>query len=391
MTPTDIHDSEHATAKPTDEDFAEQANAVFLRIQQSFRRLIAAVPVPVNRAVHFQRFLEIDAPLAWRVFKAATTDDPLEVADYILTPGKVQKLITTAEEKGLPGPLIAAVGEAMEAYEVFLGEQEVNRETLRAMVASLRSENAFQIDEKCRRGAFQHNALIWGQKCDLQLGSCILQTGEHPDFWACAAISGCVGMQDIRPGRPHDFKIEAKFDDPESAKTAFANTKLLSEFCSPNLDVRVEHEGGCLWTDVRPPGVGRDAAIDYFQAVVTDTEVRKQEVNVRVWRPTAMLHMDLFVPAAGRSGACRTRVFGHPVDGFRADKKRSVDILPMAATANHLGTMVDPPPAAGVPRYAEMVRTLLDHRGWYGTKFDVYRCCIPYPVMHSLVHLEVAR
>jgi hypothetical protein len=42
-----------------------------------------------------------------------------------------------------------------------------------------------------------------------------------------------------------------------------------------------------------------------------------------------------------------------------------------------------------VPRYTEMLRSLLAELGWANTQYDVYRVRVQFPVMQTLVCLAV--
>jgi hypothetical protein len=63
--------------------------------------------------------------------------------------------------------------------------------------------------------------------------------------------------------------------------------------------------------------------------------------------------------------------------------------LPIKETPQYLGTDLAALNTPALPRYAEMMEQLIGHMGWRGTEFDIYRCVVRYPILHTLVHLSI--
>jgi hypothetical protein len=61
----------------------------------------------------------------------------------------------------------------------------------------------------------------------------------------------------------------------------------------------------------------------------------------------------------------------------------------MSETAVHLGTDLGALEVPEIPRYPEVVRHMLGEMGWSNTAFDIFRICVPYPTMHTWVHMRV--
>ena len=100
--------------------------------------------------------------------------------------------------------------------------------------------------------------------------------------------------------------------------------------------------------------------------------------------------VQVLVPAGwAEPGSVRATVYGrmqHPEDVFEA---RSEDLLPQRVAATYLGASETPPTILDVPDHTEAIRHILTERGWFGTRFDVFRCSVQYPVLHTMIRLSV--
>jgi hypothetical protein len=63
--------------------------------------------------------------------------------------------------------------------------------------------------------------------------------------------------------------------------------------------------------------------------------------------------------------------------------------LPFEGQAEYLGTRLEALYTRAIPRYADIVAEQFRSLGWADTTFDLYRCTVPYPALHSAIHLSV--
>lgn len=63
---------------------------------------------------------------------------------------------------------------------------------------------------------------------------------------------------------------------------------------------------------------------------------------------------------------------------------------PLDGEVCYLGQHHAPPPLEGSPRHHEAVGAFLleKSRGWSHQLFDIYRCTVAYPILHSMVVLR---
>src|SRR5690349_21978367 len=63
----------------------------------SLSRLLDHLPAPVERAAELERALQIDSPLAWRVFRIARAVDPAEAVEHLPTVNQLRRAVGQAE------------------------------------------------------------------------------------------------------------------------------------------------------------------------------------------------------------------------------------------------------------------------------------------------------
>jgi len=56
---------------------------------------------------------------------------------------------------------------------------------------------------------------------------------------------------------------------------------------------------------------------------------------------------------------------------------------------DYLGAHENVPPAPGQAGHAGAVRHAIEVSGWSGTRFDVYRCRVDYPVLFTMFSARV--
>jgi len=380
------------------EGFEGHAARVLGELRGALAEIVEAVPERVRRAVELQRALGVDAPLAWRVFKVATSEDPMAASGYVPTRGQLLTLLEAAERGGVPDGVVERARRAVEGFEALCREHAGDRAMLDAMLASLRPGAESGIDERTRRTAFQQNARIWGVQAHTAVRAFILYPGRDGSVMGTAAVAGLVGLHAVRPEAPLVVHAVSRFEGGEGMRALPSEDRsgLLLEFSSPGLEYVTEPgDDRTLVTRVCAPGIGRRAAVTTFS--LTTSEVPTERLN-RVTlghgtsTPVEACHLELLAPA-GLTDArtARVAVYGRRTRVERAIELRSEDILPVRGEVTALGTMTAVPPLAGVPRWPEVVRHVLERVGAWGTRFDVYRCRVTYPVLHALVCMQVDR
>jgi hypothetical protein len=374
--------------------FEAHAEAVLSELRHAFAALVSAAGTPVRRAVDLQRALDVDAPLAWRVYRVATSADPLLAAPLIPRLSPLRQLLEAAERRGLPASIIARTDAAIAAYIRLLETHAGDREALDTMIAGLRPEEAEQIDAKTRRSAFKLNARIWGMQAATTASLFVLHPTDDPATLGIAVVSGYMSLHAVRPDVPLIARISARLDIDGEGRQIVRPENQLEEFCTPGIEYRhATDDDGKVSTRIYAAGIGRQSAINTFALSRGTAPLRDADdinVNEIVGTPSEMAHLELLAPAGLTDPkTARMTVYGRRSGIEKVHERRPIDRMPLREPVVHHGVLTDVAPETDIPRWPELVRRTLEVIGVYGTQFDVYRCRVPYPVLHTLISLEV--
>jgi hypothetical protein len=106
--------------------------------------------------------------------------------------------------------------------------------------------------------------------------------------------------------------------------------------------------------------------------------------------PTESIVVEMLIPSGWTDpGTARVAVYARRDLPEHVYELRPADLLPQRETFDYLGATHRPPAVEGAPRHAEAVRHVLAGLGWDRTLFDVYRCRVRYPVLHSMLFYGV--
>jgi hypothetical protein len=231
-----------------------------------------------------------------------------------------------------------------------------------------------------------------------------MHAGGEPTAVDACALGGFVRVHALRKNVPMRLMVRTTaFDTTESSRLAGRSyltpgeMHILQEFSTqplPAIDV-FRDSSGMLESSLRFESVGRAAAVDVFTAkVARNANAGKPEPwhgsMKMVSIPTEVLLLDLIVPRGWTDPAMvRTSTHGNPFLMESLPKRVPDFELPVKEVAEYLGSDLGLLETPDVPRYPEMVRSVLGELGWTETTFDIYRVRVHYPIMHSLVHLRV--
>jgi hypothetical protein len=114
------------------------------------------------------------------------------------------------------------------------------------------------------------------------------------------------------------------------------------------------------------------------------------DLRLFVTIPMEAAVLDVMVPAGLTDpSSARAVVYGRRAHPEHVYDERKADLLPQRETAAYLGVLGEPPTVAGADRHHDAVRHVLREHEILGGRFDVYRCRVQYPVLHTLLVLRV--
>ncbi|MGD9791345.1 MAG: hypothetical protein AB7Q00_10455 [Phycisphaerales bacterium] len=318
----------------------------------------------------------------------------------------IRRLIRAAERKGISVVVTDRVMQAFDEFEQFTLMHAGDRDSLVSMVGGVVPAISEAMEEKIRATLYRHNSHVWGIRA-----THLIRTGitfvdpTRPDMIRAIGIVAYVGLQRLRRTAP--LTIASSILSEQVAKQAGATEsisgaydgasgmRLMREFCSsplPTLTPRDQVQGG-VKTDVNFPMVAKADAISlYLSRLVPEHSAQPQPphgINSIVHTPTEHMVCELLVPHGWvDSGKARVKIYGHRQSPDSVRECRPEDVLPQQESVVYMGASTCVPELPGVPRHAEAVRSAMDELGLHAM-FDVFRCIVKYPVLHTLVDLRV--
>jgi hypothetical protein len=374
-------------------------------VQRSFARMIGQLPGRVIRASHLQKCLEIDAKVAWQVFKIAKAEDPLEAVRYMPSMVSIKRLVAAAKVKGVSSEVLTAIEKAVSHYDAAGREHADGRASFTAMVSSMRGdESAEAMTFQSRRAAFRANCHLWGTQTGVFFSQCILRrlptgvlkgakitvkrdfrrlrTDAMPISYGWGAVNA-NGELVSRPETPIDPDAAKEFGIP-----------LLPEFCSTPIPQfgKPEIRNGWQIQYMLGDQIGKVGAIDLAIGVHRDEmpietsdgrKVAYTGFSNRVPTELAVVEFLTHRPSFGIVNPL-FRVIPEISAGFAAELERPTMKVPTFENVQSFGEFPSAPPVSELRDYTRMTRRALAHLKWPENEFDVHRVFIQYPLLHTI-------
>jgi hypothetical protein len=393
------------------------AASVMAELQHACASLLDAFPAGITRPIHLERALQVDKKLAWQVFRLGRSSQPMAEAGNVPPRTAVRRLLAAAEQANLPKNVIARTEQAFERFDAFIAEHGGDRSDVVSMLGGLGFDGGGEAHLKTRKTLFRGNGSVWGIQTAIYTKTVVFQRGLAPDKRVddVVIINGYIGLQRLRStapmalnsfiyavnqpetvgGRGKDELRQIGSFEPPPQRT-IGGMEVLAPFSSqplPEMIERTDHTGK-VETELVFPASGRSGAITLYTAQVmrsaAEGEQSQYSSNVAVSLPIETFVTDLLVPAGWTDpGSARMGVYGRRGAVDRVIEFRAADLIPQREAITYMGSLEVSPPVAGAPQHADAVRDMLLRLGWLGARFDVYRCTVKYPVLHTMVRIAV--
>lgn len=379
-------------------DFRREASEVMGRVCRAIGQLIEHLPGPIRRAADVQRILAVDKALGWQLFRVGSGADPLSAGPHVPRPAPLAKALRAAARCGVPPLVISEAGQAAEAFEALVGRHAGDRGAFDAMARSLAPDDADQIHLKDRRAAFRANSNIWGINAVASYSCVVYQPGRQAGMEDSALIIGQVGLQKLRPSanfsvgyRWSVYKSEGPTGEVRTRVAAQPDAEFVEAFSTsplPGLRTR-EVEPGVMEATLELSGIGRSGAVTYFvrhiARAASDHATPSWYGGNSICRVPAEVGVyDVMIPRGWCDpSTAGVTTFGNLQDWKRVASRNPADRLPCAAAISHLGDDIGRLQTPVVPRCPEMIREVLRGLGWEQTRYDIFRCMVEYPILHT--------
>lgn len=388
-------------------DFAESANTVVGELQAALAELLASIPGGASRAVDIERTLGLDKKRGWQLYRIATAATPLSEIANIPGTATMRRILAAAAKKNMPPAAIERAASAYKLFEAFVDENIGDRAELISLASGLSPADVTdpQQEISIRRSLYRGLAHAWGIKAETITRTVIFNSHPtEPLTENMLGVLGNVGLQRLRRDVPLSIGLYVGQAMDESAEgppltlarsTESSGMRILEEFSSqppPVMEPRVK-PNGLVETNVLFPPSGKSGAVTFFGTqFVKDLKTAETHYStgalIRI--PCKKMVCELLVPQGlSKPETLRASVYGRRDHVEQAYEQRPEDLLPQREHAQYLGVLETAPPIPGVLQHPEIIRRAVASVGWTGTRFDVYRCVVEYPLLHTLLALNV--
>jgi hypothetical protein len=393
--------------------FETAAATVMADLQAALGALVDSLPDPIRRAVDLERCLKLDKKLAWQIFRLSRTSDLGETAN-VPSLTAAARVMDAARKRGTPEKTLERVREAFESFENLASLHGGDRAGLMSMLSGMAGEQGEQYELRVRKSLFRGNAHVWGVQERLAAHTAIYmprtldgKKSEAKAEYDLAMVVGDIGMSRRRQTDPLALTrwlwthYEQGADQsgrvlaPGARDTVDPALNILQDFSSRPLPKMINSGTayGAPQTElVVPPGQAGAVTLYSMQS--------RKGVPLAAGEPfffQALFRMpmetcvwELLIPVGWSNPAtARAAVYGRRYNPEQAYDERTEDLMSQRETLDYLGVREGVPSLPGSPDHAEAVRHVLEKQGWLGTAFDVYRCRVEYPVLHSMLVVRV--
>lgn len=402
-------------AELTTTAFETEAAEVLSELALAFRRLVEALPVPIERPAHLQKLLKVKYNTAWRTLTVIRANPPIAAGADVPTPRQLQQLLDGAARQEVKPSVLERVRRAYAAFEALVhrhagkavksgssaGKGVGGRAIFDALLGAVHGDAAARQEVVHRRAAYKGNSFIWGQQARTLLRCVVWHQGATNEALDAALISGFSQVHALRIDTPLDLKRQAgarptPTDDLQRDFQPSQDVHVLDEFSTRPLPKVVTSRGrlGVLETTLRFDGIGKEAAVNCYMSEIVRNAGRRVMDNLSMTAlvavPAEVLLLTMLVP----KGLCDPKTLGVTTHGnptlLESLRDRIPEFaLPVKETAEYIGTSLKTLETTDVPRYPQMVESVLKGFGWNETEFDIFRCCVRYPILQTFVHLTV--
>jgi len=375
-------------------------------LQRALAALVASLATPVRRAVDLERALRVDKKLAWQVFRLAASSHPVAEVQNLPARPSIDRLLAAARKQQVPASILHQVETSFQRLDRFMLVHTGDREGLVSLLSGFGGRSDEQFKQRTRKTMFRAASHFWGMHAKLLVRTSIFHAKPGPDYFEDSVlIQAAVDLQRLRASQATDvvMMMRTRTDPivPGMPGTAPIRhpPELLTQFCSGPLPEifsppsSAAEPSAPLETRLRLPP-GRTGAATVYSMQMHERISNSLQIDYYgrtfVTVPTEVLVWELLLPVGwSNPSTVRGAMYGcreHPEQAFN---ERPADRTPQQETVEYLGVLDRVPPIEGSPRHPDAVQQVLESHGWLDVRYDVYRCRVDYPVLHTVMALRV--
>lgn len=376
------------------------------RLHDALSAALACVPDLSDRPREMARVLGVNKDLTSRLHKALRAHDPLAMLAIIPGPPPLREVLTGLASLGADAQRLNAAREVIDEFDVLIREEYQDRGNLNAVLASAVPEMLRSHELAMKQTAYRGIAGYRGISVNTTLcTTVVVPNPTNPALAHHIMITGLYGLRRLRPGaclqfstqfirplgNPADLRDHLPGDDESN------NSHLLREFCKPH-DLRVVRydEDDIAYYEIISDTVGQSSEVDLVAAEYSPGQVQTTHPSAHwgaymcniIEHPTKELVHDIIIhESIWNTGRFELSIYDTasrgPVEPHKPSNHRYK--IPHSEPLQFLGSGIDRLRSSKVPRYVELVRTVLARVGCDPTQFRSYRAEIAYPLYGSQI------
>lgn len=348
-----------------------------------------------------QNTFEVATSLAWQVFRASRSESLPEVARLVPLPDAMNIFLAAAEKKHFATSLLQRVRIAYDHFQHFVHTHAGTRSAFHAMIASLSENESEDTELKARRSATRANAELWGLRASL-VYRCLIITGTPEEAHGASVIlQGTRKLQALKPNRTLPVcrrKVTVTLDaDGVDRELIPMGTSILCEFSSDPLpEVTTQIKGDFAHDYTTLQHVGKTAEVDLFVSTrmpsVLDPDERQFGLTSMIRIPADHFVADLLLPQGLMDmNTAKYRSSGCLEDVSAAENGEARFHMHASRDGEYVGNDIDALHDSVFPRCPELMRFVLRELGASKVTFDIFRCHVKFPLLHSCIGFDVQR
>lgn len=398
-------------AHPLPDQIANESIGAIRGLTEALGHLFDSLGMQVSRPGDLERILRVDNPLASRLWRLARARDPISAVALLPTINQMRGAVRAAVKAGASQAAADAAQGALDEFGRVVSTHAGDVTDFEAMIARLSDAPSDRLTLKHRREHFRSSSKVWGRQARAIAIATILHEDRHSGMQAAISVRGHFEFRVLRvgttletraylrhnpAGRTNVRGIRTPGADGASKATVGPPTLIASFGSGPTPElVPVETpDPAVAIMNVVVPALGKASSATFFLKQNVEGIDPKLEpipyygLGLLVPIPVELIQLDLWVPAGWSDPTTlRHGAFACADSPERARERREQDRIEVHEVMQVFRGVSRPPPSPDLAKWSDVVGHVLGEHGLEGRLFDIYRCRVAYPVLHSNVHM----
>lgn len=372
-------------------------------VRRAFIRVMEGLPAGKGNERSLPQLPGLNATLRSRVSRALASASGSECLYHLPGPEALRSVLSAAGEAGAKKGAVAEAEEAVRGLELFFAEEEIDRDSLHALLGTVMPEARKARVKTNSQLAFKARMNLEGYGCETFVTLCILTPSDVAGRCDVALVTGCIGWRFLH----HDSwpcvfgamstldqtaagPVRRRLDGTEAGRNG--TPPLIAEFCAGALP-EFEPVGGpgtSLYVlKSEHLGVRSDSTFFFGEILPRGepseaTETERAILGGPIPVPCRRMVFDTVVHRSIAPGV-RPEVECYRVGALGAIEERTrsarrFDRVEMDVEMEELGEGLSHVDTPAVPRYGALVEHAMRLLGREAVEFRGYRCDVAYPL-----------